>query len=86
MDAKINIGNVIQSIMVAAMMFLMSTGVGKLDKLTEQISELNVRMAAIVERNAAQERMDNDQDKRLDAHNARILEMERAVLTLRTHK
>lgn len=79
--AHLDVGTIVTAIIGFLMVLLIQSGVGKLDKMTEQISILNDKMVSVLVRTEYQDKRDAAQDLAVDRHDARINALERE----RTH-
>ena len=79
--AHLDVGTIVTAIIGFLMVLLIQSGVGKLDKMTEQISILNDKMVSVLVRTEYQDKRDAAQDLAVDRHDARINAIERE----RTH-
>ena len=74
--AHLDVGTIVTAIIGFLMVTLIQSGVGKLDKLTDQVSQLNERMAAIVTRTEYQKETDGAQNVMINRHDERIQALE----------
>lgn len=77
--AHLDVGTIVTGIIGFLMVFLIQSGVNKLDKLTDQVGSLNEKMVSVITRAEYQERKDLAQDTRLDKHHDRLQHIEDAL-------
>jgi uncharacterized membrane protein YhiD involved in acid resistance len=77
--AHLDIGTIVTGLIGFLMVMLINNGLGKLEKLTEQMATLSDRMTMVVTRNEFQEKIDAQQDDRLRRQSDRITELEKLI-------
>ena len=75
--AHLDFGTIITGMIGFSMVFLIQSGVGKLDKMTEQISQLNEKMVSVLIRTEYQDKRDAVQDVHIERHDSRLDILER---------
>jgi K+-transporting ATPase A subunit len=75
--AHLDVGTIVTAIIGFLMVTIIQSGVGKLDKLTDQVSQLNERMVAIVTRTEYQKETDSAQNVMLNRIEDRIMALEK---------
>ena len=75
--AHLDVGTIVTGIIGFSMVMLIQSGVGKLDKMTEQIAQLNEKMVSVLVRTEYQDKRDAVQDLAIERHDIRLDAMER---------
>jgi ubiquinone biosynthesis protein UbiJ len=77
--ASLDAGTIVTGILGFMMVLLINMGIGKLDKLSDGVAQLNNKMAEVVTRGEYQEKKDAVQDERLLRMSERIQHIEERV-------
>lgn len=80
--AHLDVGTIVTGVVGFSMVFMVNTGTQKLDKLTDQISQLNEKMAAVLARNEWQAKKDEEQDAKAAKQWEHILAIETQLAKL----
>lgn len=75
--AHLDVGTVVTGVIGFSMVMLIQSGVGKLDKMTEQITALNEKMVSVLIRTEYQDKRDAVQDLAIERHDIRLDAIER---------